>query len=588
MEKTERRFQDGDVLFRESEPSNSIYFLVQGNVELSKTGQHGPVMLAMLEPNEMFGEIGIIDGGVRSNNAVAVGNIVVEETTREAFLEAVANEVGIAVHIMDKLVNRLYQANERLSHPRTATAKPQKNGGSFSVMGMFNKLAGRRSKGSGRIEIKVLPLLGEEPDLASAQMRHIVQSISKRSGIKVKALKENPGIDPDLHPDDRFMKLREYATSALQSSNGDLIIYGEIPTQGATLHLHFMSANQDGYDRPGYTLPSTVLTLPVDFEHELAELLLAVALSDTNFKDESKRMRQGQALSETLYAAMPAVQSLPQNLNIRERASIQMCYGNAVAALAFLRGTIDLYHVAVQTYRAALEQLSRDDSPMDWALTQKHMGASLQAIVEHTFDEDTLRQAAEALQASLEIFSRENHPMQWASAQNRMGQVLYKLDLKTGEQEILKKSLTAFQAALQVFTRNDFPSRWAEVMNNFAQAAQVLGEQLHSAEVLEKAVNACLGALEIRRKENSPLLWAATQNNLGSALFLLGKLTEDEDHLEGAADAFDQALGVYKVFNAQRLAAVASKNLSRVRLHLGETRDAVDENISSIPPLHWE
>jgi tetratricopeptide (TPR) repeat protein len=588
VEKIERKFKDGDVLFRESEPSSSVYFLVQGNVELSKTSQHGPVMLAMLGPSEMFGEVGIIDGGVRSNNAVAVGNIVVEETTREAFLEAVANEGGIAIAITGKLVNRLNQANERLSHPGTAIAKPQKNGGNFSVMGMFNKLAGRRGKGSGQIEIKVLSLLGEEPEVADAQMRHIVQSLGKRSGIKVKAFKENPGIDPDLHPDDRFMKLREYAASALHSSNCDLVIYGQIPPLGTTLHLHFLSTNPDGYDRPGYTLPSTVLTLPIDFEHELAELLLAVALSVTNFKDEGKRMRLGQALSETLYAAMPAIQSLPQALNRRERASIQMCYGNAVAALAFLRGTIDLYHVAVQTYRAALEQLSRDDSPIDWALTQKHLGASLQAIVEDTLDEKTLRQAAEALQASLEIFSRENHPMQWASAQNRIGQVLYKLDLKTGEQEILKKSLASFQAALQVFTRNDFPSRWAEVMNSFAQSAQVLGEQLHSAEVLEKAVDACLGALEIRRKENSPLLWAATKNNLGSALFLLGKLTDDEAHLEGAADAFDQALGVYKVFNAQRLAAVASKNLTRVLLHLGETRDGVDDNISTIPTLHWE
>ena len=585
MEKIERRFKDGDILFREGETTSSVYVLVEGNVELSKTGQHGSVMLAMLEPSDIFGETNIIDGGVRSTNAVAIGNILVEETTGGDFSEALANEAGIAVDIMGKLVNRLCQANERLSHPKTAITKSQKRGGNFSVLGIFKKLANVRGNGSGRIEIKVLPLLGEEPDAADVQMHHIVQSLGKRSSVRVRAFKGNPDIDPDLHPDDRIMKLREYATSALYSSSGDLMIYGDIPPPGTTLHLYFLSANPDGDDRPGFTLPSTVLTLPVDFEFELAELLLAVALSVTTFKDEGKRIRLGQALSETLYAAMPAVQSLPQDLTSGERASIQMCYGNAVATLAFQRGTTDLYHVAVQTYRAALEQLSRVDRPIDWALTQKLLGASLQAVVEHTLDEDTLRQAAEAFEASLEIFRRENYALQWASAQNRLGQVLYKLDLKTGEQEFLKKSLSAFQAALQVFNRNDFPSRWADVMNNFAQAAQVLGEQLHSAEVLEKAVNACLGVLEIRRKEQSPLLWAATQNNLGSALFLLGKLTDDEAHLEGAADAFDQALGVYKVFNAKHLAAVASKNLSRVRLHLGETRSEEDDNSSTLPTL---
>lgn len=573
MKKIERRFKDGDFLFRENERSTSVYVLVQGNVELSKTGQHGPVMLAMLEPNEMFGEIGIIDGGVRSLNAIAVGNILVEETTRDVFLEALDGEAGIAVDVVGKMVKRLHQANERLSHPKTAIAKLQNSGGNFSIMGMFKKFAVRGGNNSGRIEIKVLPLLSEDQEVADSQRRHIVASLGKRPGIKVKAFNEKVDIDVDLHPDDRFMKLRELAASTLYDSNGDLIIYGDIPPPGNTLHLHFLPANVGSDDHPGYTLPSTVLTLPVDFEYELAELLLAVALSVMSFKDEGKRMRLGQALSETLYAAMPAVQSLPQDLNNRERASIQMCYGNAVATLAFHRGTIDLYHVAVQTYRATLEQLSRGDSPIDWALTQKHLGASLQAIVEHTSDEDTLRQAAEALEASLEIFRPDNFPMQWASAQNRLGQVLFKLDMKTGEQEILKKSLAAFQAALQVFNRNEFPLRWADVMNNLAQAAQVLGEQLHNAEVLEKAVNACLGVLEIRRKEKSPLQWAATQNNLGSAMFLLGKLTNDQAHLEGAANAFDQALGVYMAHKAEHLAAVASKNLSRVRLHLGEKKN---------------
>ena len=586
MEKIERQFKDGDFLFRENERSTSVYVLVQGNVELTTTSQQGPVMLAMLEPNEIFGEIGIIDGGLRSINAIAVGDIVVQETTREVFLEALANEAGVAVDIMTKLVKRLYQANERLSHPKTAVAKFQKDSGNFSILSLFKKLAIRSANTSGRIEVKVLPLLSEDQESAESQKRHIVQSLGKRQGIKVKALYENLEIDVDLHPDDRIMKLREKAQSALLDSNGEIIIYGEIPPPGTTLHLHFLSANADSDDRPGFTLPSTVLTLPVDFEYELAELLLAVALSVTSFKDDGKRMRLGQSLSETLYAAMPAVQSLPQGLGNRERASIQMCYGNAVATLAFHRGTTDLYHVAVQTYRAALEQLSRVESPIDWALTQKHLGASLQAIYEHTSDEDTLRQAAAAFEACLEIFRPDNFPIQWASAQNRLGQVLFKLDLKTGEQEILKKSLAAFQAALRVFNRNEFPLHWADVMNNFAQAAQVLGEQLHNAEVLEKAVNACLGVLEIRRKEKGPLQWAATQNNLGSAMFLLGKLTDDQAHLKGAANAFDQALGVYVTLNAERLAAVASKNLSKVRLLLGETANKSDVNKSTTPTLN--
>lgn len=588
MKKTERKFRDGDVIFRESDASDSMYVLIEGIVELSKAGERGPVMLAMLNQGEMFGEMGIVDGGARSATAIAIGNVVVEETQRQDFLDALSTEPDMALNVIGKLVERLRQANDRLSHPSTAVEKPHKGGDGFSVMGMFKKLASGSEGGSGRIEIKVFPFYGEVPEAAEAQMKHVVQSLGKRPGIRVKSFTKIPEIDPDLHPDDRLMRLQEYARDVMASTHSDLVICGDIPPPGTTLHLRFFSSHPDDEDRPGYAMPSTVLTLPVEFEPELAELLLAVALAYMGSTDDGKRVRIGQALSETLYAAMPAVQSLPVDLTTRERASIEMCYGNAVATLAFQRGTAELYQVAVQTYRAALEQISKDDNPIDWALTQKHLGTSLQAIAERTNEEDILSQAAEALEASLDVFRRNTYPMQWASLQSRLGQVFYKLDLKTGDTETLKKSLAAFQAALQFFTRNDYPSRWADVMNNFAQAAQVLGEQLHSAEVLEKAVDACMGALEVRRKENGPLLWAATQNTLGSALFLLGKLTEDERHLEGAAVAFDQALSVYVEFNAERLASVAKKNLSRVSLLLEEIRGPEERANSTVPTLHWE
>ncbi|NQU56380.1 MAG: Crp/Fnr family transcriptional regulator [Rhodospirillales bacterium] len=588
MKKNVQNFSDGDIIFRESDTSNSLYILAQGNVELSKSGERGPVMLAMLNPGEMFGEMGILDGGLRSATATAIGPVVIEETERQDFLDALTTEPDLALNVMGKLVERLRQANDRLTHPSTAIEKIQKGGSGFSVFRMFKKLSGANDGGSGRIEIRVFPFLGEVSEVAEVQRRHVIQSLSKRPGIKIKALKNIPEIDPDLHPDDRLMKLHDLALEAMASSYSDLIIYADIPAPGTTLHLHFFSARSDDDDRPGFTLPSSVLTLPVDFEPELAELLLAVALAATTTHEESKRVRLGQALSETLYAAMPAVQNLPQDLTTRERASIQMCYGNAIATLAYQRGTAELYQVAVQTYRAALEHLSRDDNLIDWALTQKHLGASLQAIADRSNDEDTLNQAAEALEAALEAFRPDTYPIIWASTQNRLGAVLYKLDLKTGDAETLKKSLNAFQAALHIFNRTDHPSRWADVMNNFAQAAQVLGEQLHSTEVLEKAVNACLGALEIRRKEKGPLLWAATQNNLGSALFLLGKLTHDVARLEGAAAAFDQALGVYSQFNADRLASVARKNLSKVHLLLDESNGPTERNGSKIPTLDWE
>lgn len=586
MRKNKRRFKDGDILFRERDISNSMFFLVEGNVELRKTGERGPVMLAMLDSGEMFGEMGLVEGGERNAIAIAIGDIVVDEVSRDDFLAALAKEPKLAEKMMSKLTERLRQANERLSHPAMAVETIQQPESKFSMMGLFKKLVGG-GNGPGRIEIRVFPFHAELPEAAEAQMHHVVRSLSLRPGFRTRVFTKIPPIEDDLHPEDRLMKLREYAEEGLANGQGDLAVFGDIPPPGTTLHLRFYSRLPDDEDRPGYCMPSTMLTLPVDFEPQWADLLLAVALSATSVRDRNKSMVLGQGISEALYAAMPAVQNLPQDLTTRERASIQMCYGNAVATLAYNRGTTDLYQVAVQTFRAALEQLSREDNPVEWALTQKHLGASLQAIAERNDDEDSLHLAVDALKAALGIFRIDSHSLQWASTQNRLGQVLYKLDLKTGVSETLKESLAAFQAALKVYNRNEYPSRWADVMNNFAQAAQVLGEQMHSTEALERAVDACHAALEIRRKEKGPLLWASTQNNLGSAMFLLGKLTRREDTLEGAAMAFDQALGVYIEFNAGRLSSVARKNLTRVQEEIVDVRNETEHTEEPTEKFDW-
>ncbi len=433
--------------------------------------------------------------------------------------------------------------------------------------GLFRRLIGRRhGPRPERIEIRVAAIA----DQAGAdRSRHLVAALRKPKGLRVRPL--NRALAPDAagSPAERLAAAAASARQWLARERADLLIWGEIPAPGTTLHLRFVSAAVEEEDRPGGFSPATTLNLPVDFGPEFAPLLLAVSLAATTPGSEGKRLRLGEALPEALYAAMPCVHNLPADLTAWERATIHMCYGNALATLAARTGNRDLYQVAAQTYQAALENQSREDDPLDWALTKKHLGAVLQALAERTDDMETLGAAAAAFRSALEVLTRAESPRAWAATQNRLGQVLYRLDLRTGERETLRESLTAFQAALKVFTRTETPVLWAEVMNNFAQAAQVLGQQLRNTEVLTKAADACRAALTVRAKDAAPLAWAATQNNLGSALFLLGRLTGESAHLEGAAEAFEKARAVYTEHGADSMAAVTEKNLFHVERLLG-------------------
>ena len=588
MKKTERNYRNGDVVFRESDASESVFVVVHGNVELTKSGEKGPVMLAMLGAGEVFGEMGILDRGLRSATALAIGDTRLEETSREDFLDALKSEPEMAITIMGKLVERLRRANDMLAHPTTVD-KPGKSSSGVSMFGMLKSIISSSGNlGSGHINIRIAPLSGDVKEVAQEQTRHIIASLDKRKNIRVRPQKKMPDVDPDLHPEDLARAYAGNARTSLAATGDDVMVWGDIPSPGTTLYLHFVSANPDEDDRPGSFLPTTTLTLPVDFGAEFSELLLAVTLAATAPATDSKRIQLAQALSEALYAAMPAVQNLPHDLTTRERAAIQLCYGNAVATMCLQRGTNELYQVAAQTFRAALEQLAVEDSQVDWALAHMHLGSVLQAIGDRTGESEVLGSAIEAFNNALKVFTRATHPIQWASMQNRMGLALYKLDMNTGDTAMLKHALSVFQAALQVFTRSEHPFRWAEVMNNFAQAAQVLGDQLRNVEVLQKAVDACRGALEVRRKEKGPMLWAATQNNLGSALFLLGRMTDDDTDLRGAVEAFSEAKNVYRTHGANRLASVADKNLARATDLLAEQSGQQPLRSNEIPALHWE
>lgn len=432
--------------------------------------------------------------------------------------------------------------------------------------GLFSRLFGRRrGPRPERIDIRVAAIA----DQAGAdRSRHVVAALRKPKGLRVRPLKRALAPDAAGSPAE-WLAAAATARQWLARERADLLIWGEIPAPGTTLHLRFVSAAIEEEDPPGGFGLTTTLNLPVDFGPEFAPLLLAVSLAATTPGSEGKRLRLGQALPDALYAAMPCVHNLPADLTARERAAIHMCYGNALATLAHREGNRDLYQVAAQTYQASLENRSREDDPLDWALTKKNLGAVLQALAERTNDMETLAAAAAALRGALDVLTRAEFPRAWAATQNRLGQVLYRLDSRTGERDTVGDSLNAFQAALMVFTRSETPLLWAEVMNNFAQAAQVLGQQLRNTEVLTKAADACRAALTVRTEDADPLPFAATQNNLGSALFLLGRLTGESAHLEGAAEAFEKARAVYTALGADAMAAVTEKNLSHVDRLLG-------------------
>ena len=595
MKKTKQTFNDGDIIFRESDPSDMAFEIVSGNVEISKMGDDGEIRLATLGKGEMFGEMGVLDQGTRSATAKATGPVTVNAITRKEFLIGVQDKPDLALDIMGKMAQRLRTADDRLAHgsdatgdinapdmlqPLPPTDPNEAAGASVGAGGFWSGLLGRAAGlKTERLEIRVAPIAGED---GKTHTRRIVRALEKRKGIRVRALKKPLPVDPDADPRDQEATLQTAARKILAEAEADLLILGEAPMPGLTLRLKFIPFATWNDAPPGSFGPNTTLPLPVEFDEAMADFLHATALAATIPKSDGKAATLKRDLPLALDIARSALDNLHGDLTSREKGWLRVCYANALTTVAVHHGDIGLYRNAGEAYKECLGAITEDDSPMEWATIQKNLGAVLQAIAERTGNGNTLGEAADCYRSALRVLTMQDNAYDWAAVNNRLGESLFRLDFESGDIEMLKHAMSAFQDALQVYTRTKTPMRWADAMNNLAQVTQVLGEQLKSAEALEKAAQACRVVLEVRTKSKTPVLWAATQNNLGSALFLLGKMTKNMDHLQGAAEAFGLASSLYQSRGMDKMAAVTEKNLGHVNLLLARTQP------KGVPTMQWE
>jgi signal transduction histidine kinase len=111
-----RSYREGERIFSEGEPADSMYLVLAGSVRLTKKDPAGNAqLLAVVAHDDYFGEFGVLDGNPRSTGALAaVQDTVLARLPRERVLQ-VFNSSGegmlkVALQIIRKVrdTNELY------------------------------------------------------------------------------------------------------------------------------------------------------------------------------------------------------------------------------------------------------------------------------------------------------------------------------------------------------------------------------------------------------------------------------------------------------------------------------------------------
>jgi tetratricopeptide (TPR) repeat protein len=104
---------------------------------------------------------------------------------------------------------------------------------------------------------------------------------------------------------------------------------------------------------------------------------------------------------------------------------------------------------AVDTLRKAQLEQTREDTPLDWAMTQNNLGIAFSIMAERESDPKRWEEAVSAFRQALLERTRERVPEQWAKTQNNLGNALQRLGELRKEKGLLCEALLTHLEAFQ-------------------------------------------------------------------------------------------------------------------------------------------
>jgi CRP-like cAMP-binding protein len=106
----------GDVLFKEGDGGDSMYFIHNGKVRIEKKIEGKAEILAVLEKGDFFGEMAILDHTPRTASAVVEADAELLKVDSANFEKLLKTNIEIAIRMIRKYVERLKETNSKLQN----------------------------------------------------------------------------------------------------------------------------------------------------------------------------------------------------------------------------------------------------------------------------------------------------------------------------------------------------------------------------------------------------------------------------------------------------------------------------------------
>jgi CRP/FNR family transcriptional regulator, cyclic AMP receptor protein len=110
-----RSFADGETIFMRGDPGSTLMILVEGRVKIGVNATDGgEMLLTIMEPGQLFGEMSILDGQTRSADATAMGETLVLVLERSDFIATLRRFPDAALRLCTVLSERLRRSTDQV------------------------------------------------------------------------------------------------------------------------------------------------------------------------------------------------------------------------------------------------------------------------------------------------------------------------------------------------------------------------------------------------------------------------------------------------------------------------------------------
>ena len=110
-----RTYPKNSMIILEEEFGDTVFGICEGTVKITRVNDEGKeVILALLGPGEIFGEMAIIDGESRSANALAQEDCILLAFPQNEFINILKTYFKVSFALMSELARRLRKSDQQI------------------------------------------------------------------------------------------------------------------------------------------------------------------------------------------------------------------------------------------------------------------------------------------------------------------------------------------------------------------------------------------------------------------------------------------------------------------------------------------